>query len=168
MHMQQHHVERRRTLSVNGHALCEKYGPDYTLWPAIGCGARFSPFKRGQSQVAEFKLEDGSWTAFSAERMPQEFDDDIKKVHAEFFRASTFLKPDDLQYIIPITFPMSHIVAGAVFVGIAKYPVDEWIASGEPKITSAGWAKLCMKIATKDTVNLNGILTLSEKILSKM
>ena len=100
--------------------------------------------------------------------MPQVLDDEIKQVHAEFFKASTCLKADDLQDIIPITFPMTHIMAGADFVGIAKYPIDDWIASGEPRITSAGWAKLCLKIATKDTVNLNGILTLSEKILSKM
>ena len=105
-------------------------------------------------------MDDGSWTAFAAERMPQELDDEIKKIHAEFFKASTFLKLEDLQDIIPITFPMTHIVEGADFVGSAKYPMDQWIASGEPKITSAGWAKLCINIATKGTTNLNGILTM--------
>ena len=123
-------------------SMCEQHGSDYKLWPRIECGARFSPFKRGESQVAELRLEDGSWTAFSAERMPHILDDEIKKAHAEFYKASTFLCADDLQDIIPITFPMTHVLTGPDFVGIAKYPIDDWVASGEPKITSAGWANM--------------------------
>ena len=124
-----------------------KYGQDHTTWPHIGCGARFSPFKRGESQVAELRLEYGSWIVFSAGGMPQILDDEIKKVHAEFCKASTHLCADDLQYIIPVTFPMTHVLSGPDFVGIARYPIDDWVASGEPKITSAGWVKLCIKIA---------------------
>ena len=95
-------------------------------------------------------------------------DDEIKKVHSEFFKSSTFVTPEDLKDIIPITSPMTHVLEGEDFVGIARYPIGQWIASGEPKITSAGWVKLCVKIATKGTANLNNILTMGEKILSRM
>ena len=78
------------------------------------------------------------------------------------------MKPKDLQDAIPITFPMTNVLEGEDFVGIARYPIDQWIASGEPRITSTGWVKLCIKIATNDTVNLNNILKVGERILSRM
>ena len=148
--------------------LCMKYGEDFSRWPAHGCGAKFTPWKRGESQVAELRLDDGTWTAFSADRMPTELDDEIKRVHAEFFKASQFVTPDDLKYVIPMTFPMTNVLEGDDFVGIARYPIDQWMANGEPKITVTGWIKLCIKIATKDTMNLDSVLKVGEKLLSKM
>ena len=67
-----------------------------------------------------------------------------------------------------MTFQMTNLIEGEYFVGIARYPIDQVIASGEPRITSTGWVKLCIKVATKDTVNLNNILKVGEKLLSKI
>ena len=65
-------------------------------------------------------------------------------------------------------FPMTHLLEGEDFMAIARYPIDDWIASGEPRITTAGLIKLCIKIAEKDTINLAGVLQLGEKLLAKM
>ena len=100
--------------------------------------------------------------------MPTELDYEIKKVHAEFYKASQLVTTDDLKDVTPMTFPMTNLLEGDDFVGIAKYPIGQWMASGEPRITVAGWIKLCIKIATKDTINLDNILKVGEKLLSKM
>ena len=49
----------------------------------MGCGAKFTPWAKGESQVVEVKLPDDSWAGFLTDRMPQELDDAIKKVHVE-------------------------------------------------------------------------------------
>ena len=67
-----------------------------------------------------------------------------------------------------MVFPMTNLLEGRDFVGIARYPIDEWMANGEHKITVTGWIKLCIKIATKDTINLDNVLKVGEKLLSKM
>ena len=41
-----------------------------TGWPEIGCGAKFAPWKRGPSMLAEILLESGEWKAFLCERPP--------------------------------------------------------------------------------------------------
>ena len=78
------------------------------------------------------------------------------------------MTPDDLKDVIPMTFPMTNLMDADDFMGIAKYPIDEWMANGEPKITVSGWVKLCIKIATKDTVNLMNVYQVGEKLLAKM
>ena len=63
---------------------------------------------------------------------------------------------------------MTNLLEGDDFMGIAKYPIDEWMANVEPKITVSGWVKLCIKIATKDAVNLANVLRVGEKLLANM
>ena len=48
-------------------------------WPKIGCGADFIPWAKGMSMVAEVKCADRVWMAFSADRLPAQLDDEIKK-----------------------------------------------------------------------------------------
>ena len=74
-------------------------------------------------------MDEGTWTAFSADRMPTELDDEIKRVHAECFKASQFVTPEDLKDVIPMTFPMTNLLEGDDFVGIARYPIDQWMAN---------------------------------------
>ena len=78
------------------------------------------------------------------------------------------MTPEDQEEVIPMTFPMANLMEGDDFMGIAKYPIDDWMANGEPRITVSGWIKLCIKIATKDTVNLANVLQVGEKLLAKM
>eukprot|EP00975_Prorocentrum_lima_P027188 5714977-Prorocentrum_lima.AAC.1 len=57
--------------------------------------------------------------------------------------------------------PMTHLLAeaGNTMVGNAKYPIDHWIESGKPMITTHGWIKLSMKIWAKDLKNLDKVMT---------
>eukprot|EP00975_Prorocentrum_lima_P022045 4639372-Prorocentrum_lima.AAC.1 len=57
---------------------------------------------------------------------------------------------------------MAHIYEeeGNMLHGIARYPVDMWIALGEPIITVRHWVKLCMKIASGDMKNLYQLLSI--------
>eukprot|EP00975_Prorocentrum_lima_P063439 12891570-Prorocentrum_lima.AAC.1 len=57
-------------------------------WPRYPCGARFVTWARGAPMVAETKLQGGSWQAFMADKFPHALDDEIKKVHQEFFMAA--------------------------------------------------------------------------------
>ena len=115
--------------------------------------------------VVELLLDDGSWTSFMSDRLPQPLDDAIKAKHAEFYLAAKELSPADLQEIIPMAFPMTHLVDG--FPGVAKYPVDEWEAAGAPVMTSKSWVKLCMRVAKNDLANLQHIMEVAKKLDDK-
>ncbi len=147
--------------------MAARYGDDLEMWPKIGCGAKFLPWARGESMVAEIRLGDGRWEAFCADRMPKELDDEIKKVHADFFEAAKFVNPDELKAVLPASLPMTHVLNDEL-VGIARYPIDKWEMEGQPRITSKGWVKLAMMIASKNMVKLSSVFTCGEKLLSKL
>ena len=129
-----------------------KYGDDIADWPKVGCGAQFSPWKKGASMVVEIKQEDGSWDSVVAERLPSELDDAIKGHHAAYYMAQKDLTPEELLDVLPMAFPMTH--AHPEFPGIAKYPVDAWEKPGAPTLTPKSWRKLAMRAASRDTTNL--------------
>eukprot|EP00975_Prorocentrum_lima_P035264 7409342-Prorocentrum_lima.AAC.1 len=68
--------------------------------------------------VMEMQMKDGSWVAFMAEPFPENLDDEIK----------------NLKDVLPAPLPMTHICEdeGTNHYGIARYPIDEWMALGEP------------------------------------
>ena len=140
------------------------YGDDFTKWPVIGCDSKFVPFAKGMSTVVEMRLEDGSWTAFAAERMPQELDDAIRGKSAEFHNAYMKLSQDELRSVIPVCFPMTHQIDPEIMPGIARYPVDEWEREGSPCFDTKSWIKLCVKVASQDIENLGGICAIAERI----
>eukprot|EP00975_Prorocentrum_lima_P032835 6896797-Prorocentrum_lima.AAC.1 len=49
---------------------------------------------------------------------------------------------------------------GNELYGIARYPIDEWIALGEPIMTVKHWVKLCLRIATGDIKSLSRLLSI--------
>ena len=131
------------------------YGDDITAWPQRGCQAKFKPFARGASRVIEMRnSETGEWKAFLAARVPEQLDDEIKKVRAQFFQAMEKLEPQDVQDLIPMFMPKTHVIPGVATAGIARYPVDQWIREGQLMISEKGWAKLCIRIAQNDISNL--------------
>jgi len=67
---------------------------------------------------------------------------------------------------MPLCFPMTHqlVVNGEVFRGVARYPLLEWEAMGEPVMTQKSWAKFCMKVALNDLTNLDSLFQVAEKI----
>ena len=144
--------------------LHKRYG-EVTKWPKIGCESEFVPHAKGYSMVAEVLCADGVWAAFSADRMPQQLDDEIKKAHAAFYMAGRKLNETELLNIIPVTFPMTNLLPGFKF--IASYPVDEWEEQQLPCFTVISWCKLAMLIAEKDMANLQQCFEVAKKISDK-
>eukprot|EP00975_Prorocentrum_lima_P047113 9850767-Prorocentrum_lima.AAC.1 len=72
-------------------------------------------------------MADGRWEAFMADRFQEQLDDEIKKVHKEFYLASQHLEPEELLDSLPITLPMTHMYEeeGSTMFGIANYPIDQ-------------------------------------------
>ncbi len=161
------HLEDENQLKKWTQRMIGRYGDNLDNWPKVGCGAKFLPWARGESMVAEIRLGDGTWEAFCADRMPRELDDEIKKVHADFFEAAQFLDPAELKEVLPVRLPMTHVVDDEL-IGIARYPIDTWEAQGQPRITTKGWVKLAMMIATKKMDKLASVFTCGEKLLAKL
>ena len=99
--------------------------------------------------------------------MPRELDDEIKKVHADFFEASKFLDPAELKDVLPVSLPMTHVLEDDL-VGIAKYPIDMWELQGQPRITAKGWVKLAMMIASKRMDKLASVFQCGEKLEARL
>ena len=96
----------------------------------MGCGAKFTPFKKGASMVVDIKQADNEWASLAAERIPSELDDAIKGHRAKFYMAQKDRTAERLLDVLPIAFPMTHTLPE--FSGIAKYPVDEWERQRHP------------------------------------
>ena len=95
--------------------------------------------------------------------MPTARDDAIKGVHMQFYEsARECVTAEDLQAMIPLTMPSCHLIPD-VFAGIAQYLVNEWELKGMPKVTTASWAKLCIKILENDLTNLPGVFAVAKK-----
>ena len=85
-------------------------------------------------------------------------------VYITLFReAAKMLSAEELQDVLPMSFPRTHVLHSTLFPGIAKYPVDDWIAEGQPCITEEVWTKLCLRIASKDRQNLENIFSAAER-----
>ena len=112
--------------------------------------------------VAEIKCPDGQWTAFSADRLPQQLDDEIKKAQAAFYLAGRKLNAEELKDIIPVSFPMTNRCKGFPF--IAYYPREEWDEQGLPRFSAKSWCKLAMMTTEKDMTNLHQCFEVAEKI----
>ena len=138
-----------------------EYG-EVPKWPKIGCGSDFVPWSKGLSMVAEVKCPDGVWAAFSADRLPPQLDDEIKKAQAAFYMAGRKLSEAELLDIIPVSFPMTNHLKGFPF--IASYPVDEWEEQQLPCFTTKSWCKLAMMTAEKDMANLHQCFEVAKKI----
>eukprot|EP00975_Prorocentrum_lima_P015451 3271924-Prorocentrum_lima.AAC.1 len=55
---------------------------------------------------------------------------------------------------ILITLQMAHLLHGGDgLTGNARYPIDDWVKQGQPRITTSGWNKLHMKTCQKDYGN---------------
>ena len=79
--------ERRRLVDQ----MASNFGEDPSMWPDVGCGAKFLPEKKGASMVVELQMAGGSCEAFFSERSLQKIDDAIKKHYAKFYEAAQYL-----------------------------------------------------------------------------
>ena len=106
------------------------------------------------------QLPNGEYEQFVAERMPQQLDDEIKKVKMEFHRAAGKMTPKEVQDLIPITFPVTHTMQEFPF--ISEYPIDKWEKAGKPCFSKRSWYKLVMLICQNDMDSLRDLLVSSK------
>ena len=102
-----------------------------------------------------------------ADRLPQQLEDEIKKKQAEFYHAAEMVNPSDLYDVIPVAFPMTHILDKEIFPGIAQYPIWKWEKGKQECITHNGWCKLCIKIAEGDMDNLGLIFDRAQGLMTE-
>ena len=154
--------------------LVQAYGGDWRKFPRVGCESRFGPYASGPSVVVEMDQPNGETTAFMAERMPTVLDDEVKKMNLEltkrFMESADKCDPQKIYDLLPMSFPMSHnfvMPNGMVMKGIAKYPVADWQAAGEPYLTAVGWCKLCVRLTEGDLTNLHSIFESARNLLAE-
>ena len=102
----------------------------------------------------------GLMECIMAERLPEQLDDEIKKVLYAWQVACGRITPEDIRNCIPITVPTLNAIPGVV--GISRFDFKAWGQLGQPTLSKAGWIALCSLISSKDPVNLGPILTLCE------
>ena len=55
---------------------------------------------------------------------------------------------------------------GFTLPGVSKFPIDKWMGDGMPTMSTTGWCKLAMLIASKDMPNLHRVFEKGEAILN--
>jgi len=145
------------------------WGEDTSKWPVVGCGKLYKPWADGAGMVVEYKGGEG-WKAFRADLIPEILDDCIKKKQVEFNRAGQCLTPEDVYDLIPRTYPKANPVPLAdfeAFPGLGQFDFLQWVKDNEPMLTTEGWCKLAMTIASQDLANLADIFKSAEMELQK-
>ena len=91
---------------------------------------------------------------------PKKLLDAIFQKRLEFYDAAATLTPDEIKGMIPITFPMTHIIDRNLFPGIGRFNVEKADAENQPYFSKVSWIALCRKIAACDMHNLASIFDL--------
>ena len=113
--------------------------------------------------AAETQLPNGSWTAFSAEKILEILDDELKGHHARFSWQPRCSRQTSSR--MSMAFPTTHYFEGCKL--IAKYPVDQWEAAGAEYFSARGWRLLTMRVAKQDYSNLEKVFETANKALAK-
>ena len=129
------------------------------------CGSWFAPWKHGASKVLEMKVADVQH-AIRAERLPDELDDEIKKVQMAWHEACGRTTAQQIRAAIPMCLPKANLCtpAESKVPGIARFDIKQWKAEGSPTLLAGGWAALCKVIAENGKVDMSKIITLCDDI----
>ena len=117
--------------------------------------------------VAELEVAPDAWEAIFCERPPQKLLDDIMKHRLEFYTATGRLIPEDVQKLIPMTFPVTHLLDPTTFPGCERFPIDDWIRQGKPYFSLASWIALCEKICDNDMDNLSPFFRYVKRVVRR-
>ena len=49
---------------------------------------------------------------------------------------------------------------------MAQFPVEEWEQAGEPYLKTAGWCKMCIRIAENNPAHMKDIFTIAKNALA--
>ena len=140
--------------------LKKAWGGDTSKWPVLGCRKLYRPFVNGPGLVIEYKGAFGEWKAFRAELMPEILDDCIKKKQVEFNNAMNCMTPDDVYNMVPRTYPKANPVPLAgfdAFPGLGRFDFVKWQEDNEPVMTTEGWCRLAMQVASKNMDSLDHV-----------
>ena len=127
------------------------------------CGARFVPWAKGASKVVELKVKD-TFYAILADRLPEELDDEIKKVQHAWHVALGRTTAEQIASAIPMCLPQTNKCTSCRVPGISKFDFAQWERDGCPTLTRSGWCALCKVIAMNKEVDLEGIIRLCDRI----
>lgn len=72
-------------------AMVAAYGPNAAQWPSIGCGAKFAPWRRGESIVLEWRTSAAgggaeTYDAMLADLLPEMLDIEVKRDQARLLQ----------------------------------------------------------------------------------
>ena len=132
------------------------------------CGSWFIPWAFGASYVVEMKVGDEVY-CMRAERMPNELDDEIKKVQLAWHKALGRTTKEQIRKAIPMCLPETNLCCPDVckVPGIAKFNFEKWSNEGKPILLAAGWAALCRVVAENAQVDMSNLITLCDDISIK-
>ena len=136
----------------------------------MGCGQKCRAFAYGHGMVVEFRTAAGDWKAFRADIIPEVVDDIIKKHQVAFNKAAQCLTPEDVYDLIPRTYPKANPVALAgfkEFPGLRKFDLKKWAEEDQPVLTTEGWMKLVMLIASKNFEDFSVVFETAKTQLGK-
>ena len=74
--------------------------------------------------------------------------------------------PGKIYEVLPMTFPLTHIYShnGTKIQMVVRCPIAEWTKNGEPYMTAAGWAKLCLMIAKRKPDHLGSLFNCAHEL----
>jgi hypothetical protein len=156
---------------IKDHFMKNGFGDDPLKWPGqgMGCGAKFAPWRRGPSKIVEILIDGkNEWVAFPAERLPEQLDDEIKKVLYQWHNACTRITAEDIMKCIPLVFPKLGGLDPIKYPGISKFDRETWMKEQSPILSKSGWIALCEVIARKDLTNLQCIFDLAQSMSASL
>ena len=130
------------------------FGEDWRKWPVPGCGKAFSPYKFGPSMVLIIDSGDGKMMSIQAARPPTLIDDALKSACVK--NVKRYVKDLDLKLIwrfLPTAYPLDSAYAhddvwsGKKYLGVNKYPLDQWKQSKRPYLDETGWLVFSLILA---------------------
>ena len=142
--------------------------PDHEWNAYTGCcGAKFIPWAWGASKVVELTIC-GETHAILAERLPDQLDDEIKRMQYAFHKACGRVTAEQIMAAVPLVLPKVNLCKGCPIPGIARFDFVQWKKEREPTILHAGWIALIKVICVNaDDVDLSKIITKCDELAIK-
>ena len=102
--------------------------------------------------------------AVLAERLPEELDDEIKRVQYQFHKACGRTTAEQIREAIPLCLPKANLCKESRIPGISVFDFKKHKELREPTLLKAGWIKLTKIIAQNNPVDLSTLITLCDDL----
>lgn len=129
--------------------MANTFGPDASRWPAVGCGAKFAPWRRGESIVLEWRCSDSGageerYEAMLADLMPEMLDQEVGRGQKPFLLRFTLARNRFKSKRQPSRRPSSC----SRRVGLAGSHTG-----------STGWCEPCVSVSSRERSDLAGAVS---------